>query len=290
MFSDNLQNFRKQKGYSQEQLAEMLGVSRQTIYNWESGASYPDVEKLVEISQLMGCTLDELVREKVDLREKRKPSANSELRHTINQIYKKFALSISTGVFLVLTSVSLLLLFHFYDRIQHQVLTYSLVGIPIVIAILLFIYSGMRFNSFRETTKEDVVFSKEERHSFFTRFSLHITIGIGLILIGIFILIVSYPINSEMIWPTSVSFFITGLGIAQIIYQGIQLSKFSDYGERDKPKLNKFHEKTMSVIMLVATLIFLACGFIWHLWHIAWIVYVFAGILSQIIYVITKND
>ncbi|MEG0366008.1 MAG: helix-turn-helix transcriptional regulator [Coprobacillus sp.] len=59
---DNLIELRKQKGYSQEELAYQLGVSRQSVSKWESGLSTPELDRLVEIADLYKVSLDELVR------------------------------------------------------------------------------------------------------------------------------------------------------------------------------------------------------------------------------------
>lgn len=64
-FNNKLYNLRKQKGLSQEELANRLNVSRQTVSKWEVGDSTPDMEKLVAISVLFEISLDELVMDKV---------------------------------------------------------------------------------------------------------------------------------------------------------------------------------------------------------------------------------
>ena len=64
-FNNKLYELRKQKGFSQEELANRLNVSRQTISKWEVGESTPDMEKLVAISDLFEISLDELVLNKV---------------------------------------------------------------------------------------------------------------------------------------------------------------------------------------------------------------------------------
>ncbi len=61
-FNNKLYELRKQKGFSQEELANRLNVSRQTISKWEIGESTPDMEKLVAISDLFNVSLDELVK------------------------------------------------------------------------------------------------------------------------------------------------------------------------------------------------------------------------------------
>ena len=60
-FNNKLYELRKQKGFSQEELASRLNVSRQTVSKWEVGDSTPDMEKLVAISDLFGISLDELI-------------------------------------------------------------------------------------------------------------------------------------------------------------------------------------------------------------------------------------
>ncbi len=64
-FNNKLYELRKQKGFSQEELASRLNVSRQTVSKWEVGESTPDMEKLVAISALFEISLDELVLDKV---------------------------------------------------------------------------------------------------------------------------------------------------------------------------------------------------------------------------------
>ena len=61
-FNNKLYELRKQKGFSQEELANRLNVSRQTISKWEVGESTPDMEKIVAISDLFEVSLDELVK------------------------------------------------------------------------------------------------------------------------------------------------------------------------------------------------------------------------------------
>ncbi|MBQ9898686.1 MAG: helix-turn-helix transcriptional regulator [Ruminococcus sp.] len=63
-FNNKLYELRKQKGLSQEELANRLNVSRQTVSKWEVGDSTPDMEKLVAMSDLFGVSLDELVLNK----------------------------------------------------------------------------------------------------------------------------------------------------------------------------------------------------------------------------------
>lgn len=60
-FCDKLPKLRKENNLSQEQLADKLGVSRQAISKWESGASYPDMDKMLQMCTILNCTLENLM-------------------------------------------------------------------------------------------------------------------------------------------------------------------------------------------------------------------------------------
>ena len=60
-FNDKLQELRKQKGLTQEQLAEKLYVSRTAVSKWESGRGYPSIDSLKEIAKFFSVTVDELL-------------------------------------------------------------------------------------------------------------------------------------------------------------------------------------------------------------------------------------
>ena len=60
-FNEKLKMLRKEKGFTQENLADELNVSRQAITKWESGDGTPDIENLKQISNLFNTTIDELI-------------------------------------------------------------------------------------------------------------------------------------------------------------------------------------------------------------------------------------
>ena len=60
-FCDKLPKLRKENNLSQEQLADRLGVSRQAVSKWESGSSYPDMDKMIQICNILNCTLEDLL-------------------------------------------------------------------------------------------------------------------------------------------------------------------------------------------------------------------------------------
>ena len=61
--NEKIQHQRKKQGWTQEELAEKVGVSRQALSKWESGAAKPDVDNLVRLSALFGVTTDYLLKD-----------------------------------------------------------------------------------------------------------------------------------------------------------------------------------------------------------------------------------
>ena len=84
-FNNKLYELRKSKGFSQEELASRLNVSRQTVSKWEVGDSTPDMEKLIAISVLFGISLDELILNKVPVQSAETPAKSD----GVNEIMQK---------------------------------------------------------------------------------------------------------------------------------------------------------------------------------------------------------
>ena len=81
-FKEKLVRLRKLKGLTQDEFAKAVGVSRQAVYKWESGQSYPEVSKLLEIKLLFGISIDDLLDDNYEValpeKKKRKRSAKAE--------------------------------------------------------------------------------------------------------------------------------------------------------------------------------------------------------------------
>lgn len=60
---NKLSKLRKEQGYTQEQLADIIGVSRQAISKWESDCAYPETERLIRLGELYGCSIDYLLKD-----------------------------------------------------------------------------------------------------------------------------------------------------------------------------------------------------------------------------------
>lgn len=75
-FGENLQKLRKEQGISQEQLAEKLGVTRQSVSKWESGASYPEMDKIVAICNMFHCDINVLINKDITEERQRKDASS----------------------------------------------------------------------------------------------------------------------------------------------------------------------------------------------------------------------
>ena len=99
--ADNLKRIRKDNNLSQEQLAEKLGVSRQSVSKWESNQAYPEMDKVLEICKLFNLNIDELMNQ--DIKE---VNDNKESKLNVNKIIDDF-LNYITKIIDVFTSMKI---------------------------------------------------------------------------------------------------------------------------------------------------------------------------------------
>ena len=64
ILADRIVELRKKKGWSQEELAEMIDVTRQSVSKWESGQSLPDLDKILKLADIFGVSTDYLLKDK----------------------------------------------------------------------------------------------------------------------------------------------------------------------------------------------------------------------------------
>lgn len=104
---ENILNLRKKNNLSQEQLAEKLGVTRQTISNWELGESSPDLKQSTELSKIFNASLDELVGNDIKNLVIEKVSNTEKLAGIIIKILK--IIGIAFIVFFIIDIVAFIL-------------------------------------------------------------------------------------------------------------------------------------------------------------------------------------
>lgn len=115
-FDRNLPILRRAAGFTQESLAEALGVSRQAVSKWESGQTLPEASTLLALADLLQCTLDQLMREKLEedgpgpgLEQAMEEEARFALFVAYDSHMNRYAAMMAGGVFLVLFGVGMLL-------------------------------------------------------------------------------------------------------------------------------------------------------------------------------------
>ena len=75
--ADNLKKIRKENNLSQEQLAEKLGVSRQSVSKWESGQAYPEMDKMLQLCEMFNLNIDDLLNQNINDVTSKKKSKNN---------------------------------------------------------------------------------------------------------------------------------------------------------------------------------------------------------------------
>ena len=94
MFSENLKTIRKEKGYTQEELAIKVNVVRQTVSKWEKGLSVPDADVLLHIAEVLEVSVSELLGAKIKQEDSKNEVAEQKdlENHSVGNYYYKYNL------------------------------------------------------------------------------------------------------------------------------------------------------------------------------------------------------
>ena len=142
---DKILKYRKLKGYSQEDIANSLNVSRQTVSKWETNQSTPELNKIVPLCELFGITADQLLSlDNETVINKEKVVENNETV-SLNHTKKKFVIGLCISIFLYFVAVVQIILSDFLG-------IPSEVGVSIFLAIvavatIIIIYINMIYKS-----------------------------------------------------------------------------------------------------------------------------------------------
>lgn len=295
--SENLQNLRKIKNMSQEELAEKLNVSRQAVSKWESGNGYPETEKIISICEIFDCSMDELVKGKIS------NDIKSE-KNNYDLIMTKAAKGISLGVAIILLGVSIMMTILGFASNEQEEEQLALIGviailIGVVFAVPLFIIHGSKIENFKKKNpKVANVYSEEEIEEGNSKCTKYLAIGISIILLGVVIMMLLLGLKifrEESTLPVAALMYFVTIGVLIIIYSGIMKEKFDieKYNKENSEEYKKIENKVgriCGVIMLITTIIFLVLGFTLNMWHINWVVYPVGGILCGITSIILNKE
>lgn len=295
--SENLQNLRKMKNMSQEELAEKLNVSRQAVSKWESGNGYPETEKIISICEIFNCSMDQLVKGKIS------EDIKSE-KNNYDLIMTKTARGISIAIAIILLGTSIMLTILGLAPNEQSEDQYGLIGcisvlIGVIFAVPLFIVNGTKLNEFKKkNSKIANVYSEDERDKGQSKYTKFIAFGISTILIGVVVMMLLIGLNifkEDSCLPVAVLMYFVTIGASTIVYSGQMKEKFDieKYNKENTEEYKKNEEKIgkiCGIIMLVTTIIFLVWGFTLNMWYINWMVYPIGGILCGIIGIIFRKE
>lgn len=299
-FGENLQNLRKIKSMSQEQLAEKLEVSRQAVSKWESGNGYPETEKLITICEIFDCSMDNLVKGKITA------DTTGEKRKYEN-LQNKFSKGMALAVGIILLGTTILLYFAGLSEMagipeledQYGIVGVTILLLCVLVAVPIFIILGIEQENFKKKNpKLSNLYSEEEIESFNKNFPKAIAVAVALILLGTILLIFLYGmklVNEESTIPVVVLMSFVTIAVPIFIYFGIQkdkydVEKYNKSNSEESKKSEAKKGKICGVIMLIATAIFLATGFIFNIWQINWVVFPIGGILCGIVSTILEKE
>lgn len=156
---ENLYNLRKKKNLSQEEVAEKLNVTRQTISKWETGESKPDFDKIIPICNLYDITSDELLKGEITEpieKEENKEIIDTDEKNYNNKITKKRAFLLSLGIFLYFASIVFIIFFEQMD--VNEIVGVSGFLLICGIATSLIVYQGVVYSK-----KEKKLLSEEPK-------------------------------------------------------------------------------------------------------------------------------
>ncbi len=285
-FSDNLRILRKREQMSQEALAEKLHVSRQAVSKWESEQGYPEMETLIEISNLFHCSIDHLIKD--SLVESTLEEIN--MKALYEKQYKQFSLLSTLGIASILSGVSLYLPLAFLFPTEKTEFIPTVVFMAfIAVGVIAFIIAGTAMDSFKKRHKEipSDMYSNIEKDQFNKKFSLAMATGVGLILIGVILqVLIDATIMEELASFMFMVCITTAVSI--FVYYGTQKSKFEtlEVSTEQKSKETKMEliiGCICGIVMIIATIIFFLWSFLYAAWQISWIVFPIGGLICGIV-------
>ena len=257
MLSEKIINLRKSRGWSQEELAERLDVSRQSVSKWESGVSNPELDKIVAMSTLFGVSTDYLLKdvtageddvdrefvEQEDAEIEETPLEVSILSRNVSpeeaeeylSAVKKAGPRIALGVLLcILSPVALILLGGLSDMgMLMSEGTAGAVGFAVLFvlvgaAIAIFIPTGIPLSKYEYLENHILILSKRDENALREEYEArdkkdlwHITTGILTCIFGVLVLILAgcfFPQNDMiLIIATCLLFVFAAIGVYIIV-------------------------------------------------------------------------
>ena len=322
ILADKIIENRKKNGWSQEELADRLGVSRQSVSKWEGAQAVPDMKKIVQMSEVFGVSTDYLLREDIEtpaapevmpvdngleeaVRTVSMEEANAFLEHN-----ERAASSISTGVMICILSPVILILLGGLAEAGKISMSETVAGmggtiillVMIAAAVGMFLMTGMRGKpyDYLENIDIDTAYgvsgmTRERRSQYAEKHSRLLIVGIMLCIIAaIPMLILSmsgYSNNTDVLPIVGVDAMLVtiAIGVKMIVLTCIRHDGYDKLLEEgDYTRLNKKAGKYDGIYWGIALAVYLGWSFVTNRWETTWIVWPIAGVLFVVYREIVK--
>ena len=320
IFADKLIRLRKQSGWSQEELAEQMNVTRQSVSKWEGAQAVPDLEKMLRLSQLFGVSTDYLLKDEIETAEPAAGAAeDSTLRRVTLEEANTFlaaksatARPIALGVLLcILSPICLLMLGAMCEQPYSGMSAGFAAGVGLVIllgmvaaAVAIFVSCGSKTARFEYLEKEIfeteygvtgmVKARKEQYKATYDRGNL---IGVCLCVLSPVFLFLGMAVFSEddllMVTCLCLTLALAGVGVLFLVAVGIPWASFEkllqegEYSREEKSRL-PVTGAVSTAYWLTAVAVYLAWSFATGGWNTTWIVWPVAGVLFPAVLAVVR--
>lgn len=322
ILAEKISILRKQNGWSQEELAEKLGISRQSVSKWELGAAIPDIDKIINMSKLFSVSTDYLLKDELEeiafsgtdeaeclsggkIRSVSLEEANDFMDCT-EKISQNMASAISA---LILSPVILILLGGLSE--YRQIMSEDMAGgigaaillVIIAAGVAVLILNGMKLSRFEYLEKEMISLPygvegivEKRKKNFEGAYHMAIAAGVALCIIGVVPLLAAAAFTTDdfiFVCCTDVLLLLVSCGVYLFVRFGMiyesyeKLLQIGDYTE-EKKELNKKTASFPGIYWCTVTAIFLGISFWKNNWDISWIIWPVAGVLFAALYGIVR--
>ncbi len=322
ILADKIIENRKKNGWSQEELADRLGVSRQSVSKWEGAQAVPDMKKIVQMAEVFGVTTDYLLRDDIEMpAEPEVTPVDNGLEETVRTVSmeeanafleynRKAASSISTGVMICILSPVILILLGGLaeaEKISMSEETAGICGTIILLvmvacAVGIFLMTGLRGKEYDYLSEINIDteygvsgMARERRSQYSETYSRLLIIGVMLCVISVIPLLMlqltHYANNTDVLPIVGVDALLitVAIGVKLIVLTCIRKGGYDKLLEEgDYTRLEKRAGRYDGIYWMIAVAVYLAWSFITMRWEITWIVWPVAGVLFVVYHEITK--
>ena len=326
ILADKIINLRKKNGWSQEELAEKLGVTRQSISKYEGAQSIPDLDKILKLSEIFGVTTDYLIKDELE-EEEYVPSQMQENESESDRIVHKVTMEManeylqmidwSAGktafatMLCILSPIVLLMLGAMSEMSDYHISENAAAGIGIcvlivliAIAVMIFILCGMKTKKYEFMEKEDIetVYGvsgmvKEKRDAYHSMYVTQLVIGITCCICSVIPLFGTLAVSESdfyMVSAVCMLLALVAIGTYFIVRSAAKMNAMNQLLEEEDYTRQKKHENRkmsgpVTVYWLIATAIYLAWSFTTNDWDRTWIIWPVVGVLFPAFYAIVNG-